>query len=134
MSEAVDMADSDREAPGTMPWRAARRSREARVKYWRTFAVSLFFIALLGTGLYTGVVLIIGSDSGQDASDRAWAANRTARISHQLLDGTFCRTMVYDNKSARTIEDKVTRCDTNGRHITDYSPGKSRAEFNWGRK
>jgi len=134
MSEAVDMADSDRKAPGSMPWRAARRSREARVKYWRALAVSAFFIAVLSTGLFAGAVFMFGSFRGQDGSDRTWTANQTARISHQLLDGTFCRTVVFDNASARTIEDKVTRCDTKGRKSKDFSVSKNTTEFNWGRK
>ena len=134
MSEAVDMADSGQETPETVPWRAARRAREARVKYWRAFAVSSFFIVVLSASLYSGAAFIFGSFRSHDGSDRIWSPAQTARITRPLLDGTFCRTIIYDNNSARTIEDKVVRCNTGGRDIKGMSTSKSAAEFNWGGK
>ena len=126
MSEAVDLADGGRKTPVTMPWRAARRSREARVKYWRAFAVSAIFLVVLGANLYFGAAWMFGTLRSQNETDRIWAASRTARIIQPLLDGTFCRTIVYDNKSAHAIKDKVARCDAGIRK------GKGTSEFNWG--
>jgi hypothetical protein len=110
--------------------RAARQSREARIRFWRVFMVSSFFVVMLGANLFVGAVVIGGRIRAHAAAEQAAANGRTAQIRRPLLDGTFCRNIVFDNNSAQTIADKVERCDQLGN-----KPGrKSKANFSWGGK
>lgn len=36
---------------------------------------------------------------------------RTVQIRRPLRDDTFCRSIIYDNQTSQSIEDKVKRCD-----------------------
>jgi hypothetical protein len=51
-------------------------------------------------------------------------------VRRPLLDGTLCRDMMIDNKTARTIEDKVEPCNP----VIDKPKAKSKPEFIWGGK
>ena len=107
---------------------AARHSREARVKFWRVFAVSSFFIVVLGANLFVGAVMMVGSYRAHASAAQVAAKGQTGHVRRPLLDGTFCRDIVFDNNSAQTVEDKIERCDAAGRK------SKSPMEFNWGGK
>ncbi len=126
MSTAVHSAEAGRKTPESL--RAARQSREARVKFWRVFVVSSFFVVVLGANLVVGAVMMVGSYRAHASAEQAAAKGQTAHIRRPLLDGTFCRDIVFDNKSAYTVEDKITRCDQAGRK------GNGSSEFNWGGK
>jgi hypothetical protein len=89
-------------------------------------AVSGFFIVVLGANLYFGAAWIFGTLRSQNETERIWATSQTARIIQPLFDGTFCRIIMYDNKSAHDIKDKVARCDA------PIRKSKSTLEFNWG--
>ncbi len=110
--------------------RTARQTREARVKYWRVFVVTALFAVIIGANLYVGAVVVLGKIQSQSRADEAaTAARATGKISRPLLDGVFCRTMVFDNKTAESVEDKVERCDQPG-----ISPGRPRqTQFIWGK-
>jgi NAD/NADP transhydrogenase beta subunit len=110
--------------------RTVRKSREARVKYWRVFIVTAFFAVLVGANLFVGAVVIFGKmQTRARAEEAATAARATGKISRPLFDGVFCRTMVFDNNSAETVEDKVERCDQPG-----LAPGRPRqTQFIWGK-
>jgi hypothetical protein len=44
MGTTVDTAEAGQETPGIQSARAARQLREARIRFWRVFVVSSFFI------------------------------------------------------------------------------------------
>ena len=122
-----DVPNSAHRTPA-LPPRAARRAREARTGFWRASIVSAFFIAVLAANLFVGAAVVIGRAQSKPAIPGA--TGPTALITHPLLDGTFCRYSVFDNNSARTIEDKVELCGARGR----MSSGSGKSEFSWGKK
>ena len=110
--------------------RTARRAHEARVKYWRVFVVTAFFAVIVGANLFVGGVLVLSKmESRSQAEEAAIAAHATAKISRPMLDGVFCRTMVFDNKSAEAVENKIERCDQPGRAQARPRQG----QFVWGK-
>lgn len=123
MSTAV-ATDSDRK---TLRLRAARHQREARLRFWRVFAVSSFFVVALGANLYIGAVVIMGNFGNPFVVSKAPLAS-TAQIKRPLLDGTFCRNIVFDNTTSHAIEEKVERCDKKA----SQQRGRERTQFSWG--
>ncbi len=113
----------------TLRLRAARQQREARIRFWRVFAVSSFFIVALGANLYVGAVVLMGNFGNPFVIDKA-PLSSTAQIKRPLLDGTFCRNIVFDNTTAHAIEDKVERCDK----TANQPKGRTRTQFSWGGK
>ena len=111
----------------TLRLRAARQRREARVRFWRAFAVSSFFVVALGANLYVGAVVMMGNFGNPFDSGKATHGS-TAQIKRPLLDGTFCRNIVFDNNTSHSITDKVERCDK----VPSQPKGKTRTQFSWG--
>ena len=107
--------------------RAARQQREARVRFWRAFAVSSFFAVALGANLYVGAVVMMGNFGNPFDSGKT-APGSTAHIKRTLLDGTFCRTIVFDNNTSQSITDKIERCDK----PASQPRGRERTQFSWG--
>jgi hypothetical protein len=107
--------------------RATRQQREARLRFWRVFAVSSFFVVALGANLYVGAVVMMGNFGNPFNFSKAPQAS-TAQIKRPLLDGTFCRNIVFDNTTSHAIEDKVERCDKKA----DQPRGRTRTQFSWG--
>ena len=107
--------------------RATRQQREARLRFWRVFAVSSFFVVALGANLYVGAVVMM-ENFGNPFSVSKAPLTSTAQIKRPLLDGTFCRNIVFDNTTSHAIEDKVERCDKKA----DQPRGKTRTQFSWG--
>ncbi len=93
--------------------RELRRSQETRLKFWHATIVSSFFIIVVGASLFLGVLMMVGTIRGYDSSDELTADGRTGRVAYPLRDGTNCHYMVFDNKTARTVEDRIGRCDEN---------------------
>ena len=120
----VVAADSGR---NTLRLRAARQQHEARVRFWRVFAVSTFFVVALGANLYIGAVVMMGNFGNPFAVSKA-PLTPTVQIKRPLLDGTFCRNIVFDNNTAKSIEDKVERCDK----VPTQPRGKTKTQFSWG--
>jgi hypothetical protein len=112
----------------TLRMRAARRQREARIRFWRVFAVSSFFVVALGANLYIGAVVMMGNFGNPFVLNKAPQIS-TAQIKRPLLDGTFCRNIVFDNVTSHAIEEKVERCD---KKVASQSKGQTRTQFNWG--
>jgi hypothetical protein len=110
--------------------RAARHSRDARIRFWRVFIVAAFFAVVLSANLFVGAAVMFGSIRANADAENAAASNKTARMTRALLDGTFCRYTVFDNNSAQAIEDRIERCDLAG----NKPKLKSKAEFSWGGK
>jgi hypothetical protein len=127
MSSTDELRETGRKVPGLRP-RATRRSREPRNGFWRVFIVSAFFVAVLAANLFVGAVVVVGNVRSQTQSSVPGATGPTALITHPLLDGTFCRYSVFDNNSARTLEDKIELCGTRGRAPS----GTGKSDFSWG--
>jgi len=105
-----------------------RRSKETRAKYWHVAIVSLFFLAVVGSGLFLGAVIVIGALQS-DESNELTAGSRTGRIARTLQDGKLCHYVIFDNKTAIAIEDRIGRCDED-----KPKPKKERpAMFSWGK-
>ena len=111
----------------TLRLRAARQQREARLRFWRVFAVSSFFVVALGANLYIGAVVMMGNFGNPFAVSKA-PLTPTAQIKRPLLDGTFCRNIVFDNTTSHAIEEKVERCDK----TASQPKVRVRTQFSWG--
>lgn len=110
------------------PRRHARHSREARIKFWRVFIVTTFFAVVISANVLVGAVVLVGSLRAQSETQPLPANLKTARVTRPMLDGIFCRHMVFDNKTAATVEDKIERCDGEDRkRKTVVKP-----QFSWG--
>ncbi|MGB7702157.1 MAG: hypothetical protein WBL91_11050 [Pseudolabrys sp.] len=106
----------------------ARRSLESRAKFWHVAIVSLFFVAVVGSGLFLGTVMVIGTFRS-DGSSEMTAGSRTGRIAHSMPDGKLCHYIVFDNRTATAVEDRVGRRDEH-----KPNPKKERpAAFSWGK-
>lgn len=104
-----------------------RRSYEARARFWHVAIVSTFFVVALGASSFLGAVMVIGSFRGETDASELTADGRTGRIARQLSDGTFCRYIMFDNKTAQAVEDRIGRCDES------KAKGKRRSTiFSWG--
>lgn len=91
--------------------------------------VTSFFVTVLGTSLFLGTVMVISTFHGVDSSNELTANGRAGRIARTLRDGTLCHYMIFDNKTAQTVEDRIGRCDEN-----KPKPKKKRpATFAWGK-
>jgi len=107
--------------------RDLRRSQESRAKFWHVTIVSSFFIAVVGASLFLGAVMVIGTIGG--SSNELTADGRTGRIARTLRDGTLCHYIVFDNKTAQAVEDRIGRCDERKPKPKVERP----ATFSWGR-
>ncbi|MGB9268865.1 MAG: hypothetical protein WCB74_06550 [Pseudolabrys sp.] len=104
----------------------ARRSLGSRAKFWHVAIVSLFFVAVVGSGLFLGTVMVIGTFRS-DGSSEMTAGSRTGRIVRSMPDGKLCHYIVFDNRTATAVEDRVGRCDED-----KPEPRKERpAAFGW---
>ena len=86
----------------------ARRSLESRAKFWHVAIVSLFFVAVVGSGLFLGTVMVIGTFRS-DGSSEMTAGSRTGRIARSMPDGKLCHYIVFDNRTATAVEDRTAR-------------------------
>ena len=124
MSTIVGDIEPDR---NTLRLRAARQQHEARLRFWRVFAVSSFFVVVLGANLYIGAVVMMGNYGNPFAVSKA-PLGQAAQIKRPLLDGTFCRNTVFDNNTSHAIEEKIERCDKKA----EQPRGRTRTQFSWG--
>ena len=109
--------------------RTISRSNEARVQFWHVTVVTIFFVVVLGASLFLGTVMVIGTFHGGDPTSELMSNGRAGRIARTLRDGTLCHYMVFDNKTAQTIEDRIGRCDENRPKPKVEKP----ATFSWGK-
>ena len=88
----------------------ARRSLESRAKFWH--------VAIMVLGTFRS-----------DGSSEMTAGSRTGRIARSMPDGKLCHYIVFDNRTATAVEDRVGRCDED-----NPKPKKERpAAFSWGK-
>jgi len=130
MSTTVDRLGGDSSTPSVKTRRAARRARTRRLEFWQSVLLSTFVALVIGVNLFIGAVVVFGSFKSQLVTHNEPAKVRTGRMTEMLLDGTFCRTVVFDNKSAETIKDKVDLCDQSFK----FTGGAGKSRFNWGRQ
>ena len=89
--------------------------------------MSSFFLVVVGASLFLGAVMVIGTIRGSDSE--LTADGRTARVARTLSDGRLCHYIVFDNKTAQAVEDRIGRCDEG-----KPKPKKEgSATFRWGR-
>lgn len=128
MLEPMDLPYTD-SGRATLPRsRDTFRTREQRTKFWRVLIVSVFFAVVIGGNMILGAVVFIGNMQETAKAEVAAAEKRkSGKISRPMLDGVFCRTTVFNNKSGEAEEDKIERCD-------DATPaGRNyKTEFVWG--
>lgn len=91
--------------------RRVRRSHETRINFLHAVIASSFFVVVLGASLFLGAVMVVGAYRSWNASDSMTSDGRTGRVARPINDGTFCHYMVFDNKTALAVEDRVGRCD-----------------------
>ena len=105
----------------------AKRARNSGA--WQSS--SSFFVIVLGTqALFLGAVMVVGTLRKDDTSNALTENGRTGRIARTLPDGTLCHYMIFDNKTAQTVEDRIGRCDENKPKPKEEKP----ATFSWGGK
>ncbi len=109
--------------------RTITRSNEVRAQFWHVTIVTSFFVIVLGASLFLGTVMVIGTFHGGDPASELTANGRTGRIARTLRDGTLCHYMIFDNKTAQTVEDRISRCDENKPKPKQEKP----ATFSWGK-
>src|SRR5262245_28848093 len=108
--------------------RALSRFQKARAQFWHVTIVTAFFVVVFGASLFLGTVMVIGTFGG-DSTNELTANGRVGRVARTLRDGTLCHYMIFDNKTAQTVEDRVGRCDEN-----KPKPKQERAPtFSWGK-
>ena len=111
--------------------RIARLRHEKRIRFWRVFAVSSFFVVALGVNIYVGAVVITGNFGAAFKPGTFTPPERTAQIKRPLLDGTLCRNITFDNNTALSVADTIERCDRRPRG-PNY-PVRSQSQFTWGK-
>ena len=113
--------------------RVARLRREKRIRFWRVFAVSSFFVVALGADVYVGAVVMTDNFGAAFKPGKLTPPERTAQIRRPLLGGTFCRNITFDNQTAQSVEDRVERCDSRPPQPTATVAAPKRSPFTWGR-
>ena len=110
MTAATNLTAHGRKLPAEAR-RDLRRSHESRTNFVHAVIASSFFVVVLGASLFLGAVMMVGAFRSWNASDSMTSDGRTGRVARPLNDGTFCHYMVFDNKTALAVEDRVGRCD-----------------------
>ena len=130
MVATTDLTGKRGESQAAQARRDLRRAHEAHVNYWHAAIASSFFVIVLGASLFLGAVMMVGTFRGWDTSDLLTADGRTGRVARPLNDGTLCHYMVFDNKTAMAVEDRVGRCDEGKPKAKPERP----RTFSWGGK
>ena len=106
------------------PMGALRRERQTRTK--RVAVVLSLFLVLLAGGLLVGGRTVI-DPLLQAAADRR-EAHRMGDIVFTMRDGTICRHLSFDNKTAEITEGAVEPCapDVSAEHAAQVK------NFTWG--
>ncbi|HYC18019.1 MAG TPA: hypothetical protein VEC94_12500 [Pseudolabrys sp.] len=108
--------------------RHLRRSQETRTNFWQAIIASSFVVAVVGASLFLGIVMVIGT-FGESSSNQLTVDGRTGRVARALRDGTLCHYIVFDNKTAQAVEDRIGRCD----EVKPKTKAERPATFSWGK-
>jgi len=125
---AANLAGHSRKLPADVR-RDLRRSHETRVNFLHAIIASSFFVVVLGASLFLGAVMVVGAFHSWSGSDSMTSDGRTGRVARPLSDGTLCHYMVFDNKTALAVEDRVGRCDE-GKPKPKFERPRT---FSWGK-
>jgi hypothetical protein len=125
---AANLAGHSRKLPANAR-RDLRRSHETRVNFLHAIIASSFFVVVLGASLFLGAVMVVGAFHSWNGSDSMTSDGRTGRVARPLSDGTLCHYMVFDNKTALAVEDRVGRCDE-GKPKPKFERPRT---FSWGK-
>jgi hypothetical protein len=125
---AANLAGHSRKLPADAR-RDLRRSHETRVNFLHAIIASSFFVVVLGASLFLGAVMVVGAFHSWSGSDSMTSDGRTGRVARPLSDGTLCHYMVFDNKTALAVEDRVGRCDE-GKPKPKFERPRT---FSWGK-
>jgi hypothetical protein len=128
MDRARELTDSIKKMQAVARRRDLRRSRATRAGVWHATILSSFFIVAVGASLFLGAVIVVGTLHSNEGSGDLTTDGRTARVARSLRDGTLCHYVVFDNKTAETVEDRVGRCDENKPKPKQERP----PAFSWG--
>lgn len=128
MNAVSYLTDSIRKLRTSAFRRQLRQSIETHANLWQATIASSFFVIVLCASLFLGVVMAVETYRGWDTSNQLTADGRTGRVARALSDGTLCHYMVFDNKTARTVEDRIGRCDEGKPKPKLERP----ATFSWG--
>ena len=110
--------------------RTLSRSQETRAQFWHVTIVTAFFVVVFGASLFLGTVMVVGTFGGEPSNELT-ADGRAGRVARTLRDGTLCHYMIFDNKTAQTVEDRIGRCDEDK---PKPKPKQERpATFTWGK-
>ena len=110
MNAATNLTGHGRKLPAEAR-RDLRRSHETRINFLHAVIASLFFVVVLGASLFLGAVMVVGTFRGSNGADSMTTDGRTGRVARPLSDGILCHYMVFDNKTALAVEDRISRCD-----------------------
>src|SRR5579872_6787038 len=102
--------------------RAEQQARKARVA-----VVLSLFLALLAAALLIGGRIVI--DPLLQAAAEAREKNRVGDIVFTMPDGTFCRHLSFDNRTAELDESPVGQCPQIGPHEGKVG---ANGRFSWG--
>lgn len=105
-----------------MPRTRGPSTRDRRIAIVRILIVTAFFAVVLSANLFVGGVVLVGGLNEESGLGKY----RVGHMTFPLLDGTFCRHVLFDNETLQTEEDKVSACVD----ITPPRPGH-RSRFNW---
>lgn len=101
------------------------RREEQQAKNTRALVVLSLFVVLLAAALLMGGRSVIDPLLHGAAADRQ--ANRVGEVFLTMPDGTFCRRLSFDNKTAEITEGAIEPCNP------DRLRGRAKAKgFNWG--
>ena len=128
MGVARELTDSIRKLQAVGRRRGLRRSQEARASVWHAAILSSFFVAAVGASLFLGAVIVVGTLRSNDSSGALTVDGRTGRFARALHDGTLCHFIVFDNKTAQAVEDRIGRCDESKPKPKQERP----PAFSWG--
>jgi hypothetical protein len=101
--------------------------RKTCVRFWRATIMSSFFIVVVAASLFLGAVMVIGIIRGKDSSNELTADGLTSHVARALRDGKLCHYIVFDNKAAQAVEDRIGRCDEG----KTQAKKESSATFSW---
>ncbi len=113
MNASPDMTGGIGKIQAVEARRDLRRSQETRASFWRAAIVSSFFVVVVGASLFLGAVMMIGTFARSGQFELLTTDGRTRRVARALRDGTLCHYIVFDNKTAQAVEDRIGRCDEN---------------------
>ena len=110
-----------------MPWSSRSRRLELRAKTARLVVVLLLFLMLITAAMFIGGRSVIGPML-QKAMAQTRDTHRTGAIVFTTPDGTFCRHLAFDNKTAELRESTVLQCPEARSRESAHAP----SGFAWG--